>query len=158
MFIKYFKIISSFFSKLFGEKRFVYSVKSLSFKHKINKSNTKISTNYWIVCLYSKKVSFNVFIVNKHFNFFWNMFHTKRIEINDIVICTYKATHWVPISNDSSRFIIYSPSFIFNKLSREKTPLNIDSFWYFWVSKLVKGWGGIKDPFCFHNQLLQSLH
>ena len=27
MFIKYFKIISSFFLKLFGEKRFVYSVK-----------------------------------------------------------------------------------------------------------------------------------
>ena len=27
LFIKYFKIISSFFSKLFGEKRFVYSVK-----------------------------------------------------------------------------------------------------------------------------------
>ena len=26
MFIKYFKIISSFFLKLFGEKRFVYSV------------------------------------------------------------------------------------------------------------------------------------
>ena len=27
LFIKYFKIISSFFLKLFGEKRFVYSVK-----------------------------------------------------------------------------------------------------------------------------------
>ena len=27
LFIKYFKVISSFFSKLFGEKRFVYAVK-----------------------------------------------------------------------------------------------------------------------------------
>ena len=30
LFIKYFKIMSSFFSKLFGEKRFVYSVKVFS--------------------------------------------------------------------------------------------------------------------------------
>ena len=47
LFIKYFKTISLFFSKLFGAKRFVNSVhKSSSFKHKINKSNRKVSAHY----------------------------------------------------------------------------------------------------------------
>ena len=36
MFIKYFKIILSFFSKLFGEKRFVYSVKVFPLNIKTN--------------------------------------------------------------------------------------------------------------------------
>ena len=39
-------------------------------KHKINESNAKIPTHYWIVCLHSKNVIYYVFIPNKFFNFF----------------------------------------------------------------------------------------
>ena len=50
--------------------------------NKIKKSDAKVSTHYWIVWLYSKSVSCYVFISDKFFNFFWNMLHTKTIEIN----------------------------------------------------------------------------
>ena len=76
-----------------------------------------------------------------------------------LLLFTCKATQWVPISEYSSRFIIHAASFISvklcsGKLSREKTPLNLGSFWqYFCISKFVKGWDGIKNPICFHNQL-----
>ena len=36
-----------------------------------------------------------------------------------LLFCTYKATQWVPISEYSSRFIIYAPSFILDRLSLE---------------------------------------
>ena len=46
-----------------------------------------------------------------------------------ILFFTYKQIQWVPISEYSSRFITYAPSFIlFGKLSLEKTPLNLGSF------------------------------
>ena len=150
------------FLKSFGKKKICIFNQSFSFKHKINKSNTEVYTHYWIVCLYSKNVCFNV-IVNKFFNFFRNMFYSKIIKISKIIILTCKATQWVPISEYSSRFIIYAPSFISvklcsGKLSREKTTLNLASFWYFCISKFVKGWGGIKNRFhYFYNQLLQFL-
>ena len=54
--------------------------------HKINKSNKKISTHYGIIYLYSKNVWFNVFIFDKCFNFFRNLFLVKRIEISNIII------------------------------------------------------------------------
>ena len=57
-------------------------------KHKINESNAKLPTHYWIVCLYSKNVSFSVFIPNKLFNLFRNMFNTKTIEINNFISFT----------------------------------------------------------------------
>ena len=41
---------------------------------------------------------------------------------------TYKAIQWVPIDSDSTRFIIYGPSFIFGKVFPEQIPLNLDSF------------------------------
>ena len=43
----------------------------------------KVPTHYWIVCLYSKNVSYYVFIPDKFFNLFRNMFTTKTIEINN---------------------------------------------------------------------------
>ena len=54
------------------------------------------------------------------------------------------------------------------RLSLEKTPLNLGSLLYnFCISKFVKRWGGIKNPFYYyfakqrmkddHNQLLQFL-
>ena len=73
-----------------------------------------------------------------------------------LLLFTCKSTQWVPISEYSSRFIIY----ILWKLSWEKTQLNLGSFWkYFCIAKFIKGWGGIKSPFYYyHNQLLQFLH
>ena len=72
--------------KIIWRKKICIFSQSFSFKHKINKSNTEVSTHYWIVCLYSKNVCFNVFIVNKCFNFFRNMFYPKRIKISNIII------------------------------------------------------------------------
>ena len=62
----------------------VNSVKAC--KHKINKSSTKISAHYWIICLYSKNICFYVFITNKCSNLFWNMFYSERIKISKIII------------------------------------------------------------------------
>ena len=80
--ISYYIII---FLKLFGEKRFAYSVNV--FRAGIKSIKPKqISTHYWMICLYSGNICFNVFIVNKCFNFFSNLFYTKRIKINNIII------------------------------------------------------------------------
>ena len=57
-------------------------------KHKINKSYAKVPTYYWIVCLYSKNVRFHVFIFNKFFNLFENIFNTKTIAINNFILVT----------------------------------------------------------------------
>ena len=96
--------MTSFLSKLFGEKKICVFSQSFSFEHKINNSNTEISTHYWIVYLYSKNICFNVFIlrsrgqrtirsrrvqrttINKCFNFFRNMFYSKRIKTSEIII------------------------------------------------------------------------
>ena len=83
---KYFKIISSFFLNLFGEKRFVNSVKVFPASIKSINPMQKKSAHYWIICLYSENICCYVFMFNKCFNFFWNMFYTKTIEISNIVI------------------------------------------------------------------------
>ena len=82
--------------EVFGEKKICIFYQSFSFEQKVNKSNTEISTHYWIVCLYSKNICFNVFIlrsrgvqrttINKWFNFFRNMCYSKKIKISDIII------------------------------------------------------------------------
>ena len=47
-----------------------------------------------------------------------------------LILNAYKAIQWVPVSEYSSRFITYVPSFIFlGRLSLEQTPLNLGSFW-----------------------------
>ena len=56
------------------------------YKHKVNKPNTKISTHYRIIWLYSENVCYYFFIMQICFNFFKNMFYTKRIEINNTII------------------------------------------------------------------------
>ena len=103
------------------------------------------------------------FLINALISF--GIFSTpKESKYVTLLLFTCKATQWVPISEYSSRFIIHAASFISvklcsGKLSREKTPLNLGSFWqYFCISKFVKGWDGIKNPICFHNQLLQFVH
>ena len=51
-------------------------------KHKINESNVKVPTHS-IACLYSKDISFYVFISDKFFNFFRKLFNAKTIEMNN---------------------------------------------------------------------------
>ena len=136
LFIKYFKIISSFFSKLFGEKKICIFSHSFSFKNNIKKSNAEISAHYWIVWLYSKNICFNVFISNKCLNFFQNMFYSKRIKINNIIIIHMQSN---PMSSNIRILIkiyyiypiLYLVKLCSGKLSREtkkKTPLNLGSF------------------------------
>ena len=61
---------------------------------------------------------FYVFMSNKFFSFFRNMFKSK----------TVKAVQCVPTSAYLSRFITYAPFFIFlGTLSLEQTPLNLGS-------------------------------
>ena len=73
-----------------------------SCKHKINKSNTNISALYWIICLYSKNICFNIFIINKSFNLFRNMFYTKRMEISNIIIMNKQSN---PMSSNNGVLI-----------------------------------------------------
>ena len=74
-----------------------------------HKTNAKVPTHYWNVFLYSKNVSFYVFIETLF------MLNTKTIEINNFISFTKKskAIQCVCTSAYSSRFITYAPSFIF---------------------------------------------
>ena len=86
-----FEIIRNYIAILFKVMRRKQTSKISQFftcEHKINKSNAKITTHYWIDYLHSKNVCFYVFISNKIFNFFRNMFGTKTIEINDFISFT----------------------------------------------------------------------
>ena len=149
MFIKYFKIISSVFSKLFGEKRFVNSVKVFPLNIKsINpiKKYPHITESYACTLKLKMFVLMFLFLINA----FRNMFYPKTIKISNIIIIHMQNN---PMSSNIRILVKISYiclSFIFCKLSREKTPLNIGSFSYFWISKLVKGWGGIKNLFYYY--------
>ena len=58
------------------------------------------------------------------------MFNSKTIKINNLIFLQNKAIQCVPISSYLSRFIAYARSFIFlGRLSLEKTPLNLGSFY-----------------------------
>ena len=118
-------------------------------KYKSNESNAEASTHYWIVWLSSKYVCFYAFMSNKSFSFFRSMFRSKTFKLNNFNISTNKAIKCLATSLWSSRFIIYaSSSVVLGKLSLEKTPLNLGSFsWYFWISKFVKRWCGIRNFF-----------
>ena len=70
------------------------------------------STYYCIVFLYSKYVCFYVFMPNKLFNFFRNMFNSNTVKKIISIFFTYKLIQCVPTSAHSSRFITYAPSFI----------------------------------------------
>ena len=85
------------FFKVIGRKQTSKISKLFPCKHKINESNAKVPTHYWIFCLYSKNVSFYVFIPDKFFNFFRKVFNTITIKINNFTsltkqsnpVCTY---------------------------------------------------------------------
>ena len=83
-----------------------------TWKHKINESNAKIIAHYWIVCLYSEYVSFDVFIPDNVFKLFRNMFNTKAIEINNFISVTKQNNPMCAYVCISSIFITYAPSFI----------------------------------------------
>ena len=86
LFIKYFKIMSSFFSKLFGEKGFVYSVKVFPLNIKsINPMHKYRHITESYACTLKMFVLI-FFIVNKCFNLFRNMFYSKRIKISNTII------------------------------------------------------------------------
>ena len=97
---------------------------------------------------------------DKFLNFFRNIFSTKTIKINNFTFLQNKAIQCV-LTNICIFIKVYDISpilYFLGKLSLEKAPLNLGSFWQcFWISKFIKGWGGIKNPILFHNQLLQFL-
>ena len=69
-----------------------------------------------------------IIIVNKSFNFFRNMFYTKRIEISIIIVLQIQSN---PMSSNIGVLIkiYYISSILYvGRLSREKTPLNLGSF------------------------------
>ena len=68
--------------KVIGRKQTSKISQFFAGKLKINESNANAPTHYWIVCLYSKNVSFYVGIPEKFFKFFRSMFTTNAIEIN----------------------------------------------------------------------------
>ena len=106
--MQYFKIISSFLSKLFSEKRFVNSVQfNLVFPPSIKSINPiqkyqhiesyacilKIFVIMFIIII----IVIIIIIINKYFNFFRKMFYTKRAEINNIVVLHIQSN---PISSN----------------------------------------------------------
>ena len=73
----------------------------MTFLHKTNESDTKLSAHYWIICLYFINISCDIFVVYDCF--------------------TFKYIQCVPIDSNPSRFITYTPSFILGKLFLELT-------------------------------------
>ena len=108
-----------------------------SCKHKINKSNTKMSAHYRIICLYSKNICFNDFIVNKCFNFFRNMFYAKRIELSNIIMNIQSnpmSSHIRVLINIYHISLILYFSEIISRISTIKPRLILIIFLYFKVS------------------------
>ena len=96
MFIKYLssKIMSSFFSKLFGEKRFVYSVKVLPLNLKSINSIKKyphITESH--ACTLKMFVLMFLFLVNALISF--GICNLKRIKISNIVIIIHMESNWM---------------------------------------------------------------
>ena len=58
-----------------------------TFHHKINKSNTTVSTHYQIVCLYFINICYNIFLSYEFFNFFWHILNSKATKIYYIKRC-----------------------------------------------------------------------
>ena len=95
LFVKYFKIISSFFLKLFGEKIFAYSVNGFPLNIKSINSVQKypyITESYacilkmFFLMLLSFSRSRRQRMNNKCFNFFPNMLYSKTIKISNAII------------------------------------------------------------------------
>ena len=95
-------------------------------KHKINDSNVKVPTHYGIVCLYSKNVWCDVFMSDKFFNFFRNMFKNKTININDLLFLTRQS----PVCVLIFVFVQINIFISLGKLSPEK---NTIKSWIVWI-------------------------
>ena len=81
---------------------------------------TKISTNYSIRWLYSINICLDNFVTYKVLNLFRNMFKAKTIKTCCYVVLHINiVTQSVPIDLFSSKFIIYTTSFILGKLFLE---------------------------------------
>ena len=106
-----------------------------------NKSNTKISTHYQILCLYPINICDDIFVSYEFFYSIWNMFNSKIIKMGYNIIIHMQSypmsSYWFKRFN-ASRYIIYTPSFVLSKLFLEKTSLNLASiWWHYCISKLV---------------------
>ena len=80
--------ITVIFFKVMRRKHARKVIQSFACKHKINESYAKVPTHYWIVWFHSKNVSFYVFIPDKFFNLFRNLFNNKTIKINNFTFST----------------------------------------------------------------------
>ena len=97
----------------------------LAFEHKINWSSSKVFSHYRVIDVYSKDICYDIFVVNKSFDFFWNMlkknffyffwnmFNTNAIKNVTLLPLTYKTMQCILIDFYSSRFTAWALSFIF---------------------------------------------
>ena len=96
-------------------------------KHKIKDSNVKVPTHDGIVCLYSKNVWYDVFMSDKFFNFFRNMFKNKTININDLLFVTKQSN---PVCVLIFVFVQINIFISLGKLSLEKHTIK---YWIVWL-------------------------
>ena len=73
--------------------------KHFTFWHKINQSNANVSTHYWLICLYSTNICYDIFAASEIFNFIWNIFNSKALKAcyiitihmqSHLMICTHE--------------------------------------------------------------------
>ena len=100
------------FFKVIRRKQTSKISQSFTWKHKINESNAGVAAHYWIVCLYSKNVSYmNLFSVNYLISS--GTCSTLKLRKQTIsLLLQNKAIECVPASAYSLRFMTYPPSFI----------------------------------------------
>ena len=133
---------------MLGENKLVKSDR-LFIRHKINKSNTKVSTPYGNIGLYSTNISDYISIIYEFLNLFWNVFNSKTV-----IICYIISMHIPSYPMSSHWFVLVK----FCKICPH--PLS-------WVSCFlnkhhqVEGWGSIENSvllqFIFVLHLLLSL-
>ena len=102
---KCFNIILPFLLYSLGENK-LYTLIIFYLSHKINEFNTKVFTHYWIICLYSINILYNIFIFIFYFFFYFlisfRICSTPKLSKYDTFSAfTYKATQWVPIDSYS---------------------------------------------------------
>ena len=78
---KYFSINLSFFSYSLEEKNWYNWANFKHLEKKINNSIAKASAHYWIICLYSINICYDILVTDKLFDFFWNIFNFKAIKV-----------------------------------------------------------------------------
>ena len=96
----------SLFSYSLGENNLLLE-QIFTFSHEINTPNTKLTTHYWIICLYSINICHNVFLVYGWFYFFWNALNSKAIKIVFIITIHIHSYPICPCWLYLSRFVIY---------------------------------------------------